>query len=100
EKPEPGTAPSNLANISKYIFTPEIFEIVAKQQVDSKSGELYITDSITQLAQTSDVVVYAPSGKYLDGGDVLGWLKANLEVAKTKPELKSELEKYLRENWQ
>ncbi|MCV5225428.1 sugar phosphate nucleotidyltransferase, partial [Escherichia coli] len=27
EKPEPGTAPSNLAIIGRYILTPDIFEL-------------------------------------------------------------------------
>lgn len=99
EKPAPGAAPSNLANISKYIFTPEVFDIIEKQQVNPQSGELYITDSITSLAQNNDVVIYTPTGEYLDGGYVLGWLKANLQVAKKDPTLKTELKKYFKSEW-
>jgi UTP--glucose-1-phosphate uridylyltransferase len=96
EKPAPGKAPSNLANISKYIFTPRVFELIKKQPVDKKSGELYITDTLQNIARRSKVVVHAPRGEYLDGGYVLGWLKANLRVAKDDPELKRALTKYLR----
>lgn len=97
EKPAAGTAPSNLANMSKYIFTPNIFEIIEHQHVNPSSGELYITDSITQLAQTSKVVIHQPIGEYLDGGYVMGWLKANLVVANSQPALQTELAELLTE---
>ena len=97
EKPKPGTAPSNLANISKYILTPEVFEIIANQQPNPQSNELYITDTVTELAQQQPVAVYTPSGTYLDCGYPLGWLKANLTMAKDNPELHQELQKFLQE---
>jgi UTP--glucose-1-phosphate uridylyltransferase len=87
EKPEPGKAPSNLANISKYIMTPEILEIIENQEVNPQSGELYITDSVTRLAEKDKVVVHKPAGEYLDGGYPLGWLLTNLTVAKNNPEI-------------
>lgn len=97
EKPEPGTAPSNLVNISKYIFTPEIFDIIEHQKLDNKSGELYITDSATELAKQSSVVIHTPEGKYLDGGYPLGWLIANLTAAKDDPELLEGLREFFRD---
>ncbi len=97
EKPATGTAPSNLANISKYIFTPHIFELLARQQPNPQSGELYITDTVLTLAQEQDVVIHTPHGEYLDGGYLGGWLKANLTVAHTTPGLKEELSEILAE---
>jgi UTP--glucose-1-phosphate uridylyltransferase len=97
EKPAPGTAPSNLVNMSKYIFTPEIFDIIDSQSVNPSSGELYITDSITQLSQKQPVVIHTPSGEYLDGGYVMGWLRANLVIAKSNPELAKELQSVILE---
>ncbi|MFH2021701.1 MAG: sugar phosphate nucleotidyltransferase [Patescibacteria group bacterium] len=97
EKPAPGTAPSNLANISKYIFKPNVFEILKNQKPDDRSGELYITDTATQLAKQSPVVVHQPTGQYLDGGYPLGWLKANLTVAWEDPTLRQELKKCFQE---
>ncbi len=91
EKPAPGTAPSNLANISKYIFTPAVFDVIKTQQPNPSNGELYITDTITQIAQDNPAVIYTPQGEYLDGGYVAGWLKANLTVAASDPELRAEL---------
>ncbi|NCN45506.1 MAG: hypothetical protein CO040_01630 [Candidatus Pacebacteria bacterium CG_4_9_14_0_2_um_filter_36_8] len=97
EKPTPGTAPSNLANISKYILTPKIFELIDQQSVDSRSGELYITDTVTKLTKTEDVAIYTPRGTYLDCGYPLGWLKANLTIAKENPELRAALQKFIKE---
>lgn len=99
EKPAPGTAPSNLSNISKYILTPAVFDIIDQQALDPKSGELYITDTVEELAQRSQVAVYRPRGEYLDGGRVISWLKANLRVAKDNPELRTELEAFFREEF-
>lgn len=97
EKPAPGTAPSNLVNMSKYIFTPKIFDILDTQQVNPSSGELYITDSISQLAQNQPVVIHKPVGEYLDGGYVMGWLKANLLVAQSQPDITEELKQLITE---
>lgn len=97
EKPEPGTAPSNLANISKYILTPDVFEVIDSQPVDQKSGELYITDTVALLAQKKKVLVHTPAGQYLDCGYPVGWLKANLTIARNNPELWGELSEFLRE---
>lgn len=91
EKPEPGTETSNIANISKYIFTPEIFDIIEKQDVDSVHGELFITDSLTTLAETKKVVAHTTKGKYLDTGSLGGWLEANLILASKDDELKKKI---------
>jgi len=99
EKPEPSKAPSNLANISKYIFTPEIFDILESQQVSGEHGELLITDTVSELTKKGDVVIYSTSGEYLDGGFILGWLEANLTLAMHDPELKSSLEDLLKKKF-
>lgn len=96
EKPEKGTAPSNLINISKYIFTPKIFEILKDQEVDAKSGELYITDTATTFAQNNDVVIYTPQGRYLDGGSVLNWLQANIVLANANEHLRDNLRTFIK----
>ncbi len=97
EKPAPGTAPSNLANISKYIMTPEVFKILADQKPNPSSGELYITDTILELAHRQSVVVHTPQGEYLDGGYLAGWLKANLMVLNSRPELKAEIAEFVKQ---
>lgn len=96
EKPERGSAPSNLINISKYIFSKKVFDLLENQVEDSRIGELLITDTATKLAKEASVVIYRPTGKYLDCGYPLGWLLANITVAKNNPELKTELESFFK----
>ncbi|MFA6814236.1 MAG: NTP transferase domain-containing protein [Candidatus Pacebacteria bacterium] len=95
EKPKPGTAPSNLANISKYILPQAVFDLIAVQEPNPQSGELYITDTISQLALTEKVVIHQPQGEYLDGGYPLGWLLANLSVAKDNEKIWQEVKKFV-----
>ncbi|MEX0895763.1 MAG: sugar phosphate nucleotidyltransferase [Patescibacteria group bacterium] len=98
EKPAPGDAPSNLANLSKYIFTPAIFDLLASQQPNAQSGELFITDTIAELArQTEKVVIHQPHGIYLDGGNPLSWLQANLTVALHEKDYAAETRAMLKE---
>lgn len=97
EKPTPGTAPSNLSNISKYVLTPAVFDIIRQQPLDPQSGELYITETVERLAQQQSVAIHTPRGEYLDGGFVASWLKANLTVAKTQPQLWADLQPYLQD---
>ncbi len=47
EKPEQGTAPSNLAIIGRYILTPDIFEILHETSPDTR-GEIQITDALVK----------------------------------------------------
>jgi len=98
EKPATGTAPSNLANISKYILPREIFDLIAVQQPNPQSGELYITDTVSQLASSEKVVVHQPKGEYLDGGYPLGWLVANLTVAKSDPAIWAAVKNFVAQN--
>ncbi len=81
EKPAPGTAPSNLANISKYVLTPAALEILETQPLNAVHHELQITDTVTALAATQHVAVCVPEGEYLDCGYPEGWLHANQVVA-------------------
>ncbi len=99
EKPKVEETPSNLANISKYILTPAILPILENQEINSKSGEYYITEALEEFAQTNDVLVHQTTGKYLNAGDPVNWLKANLIVAGANPELKNQLKSFLKEEW-
>ncbi len=75
EKPEPGTAPSNLAIIGRYILTPDIFEII-EQTEPGKGGEIQITDALLKQAQSGCVLAYKFKGKRFDCGSVEGYIQA------------------------
>ncbi len=75
EKPEPGTAPSNLASIGRYILTPDIFDILENQE-PGKGGEIQITDALLKQAQSGCVLAYKFKGRRFDCGSVPGFIEA------------------------
>ncbi|MDR0591244.1 MAG: hypothetical protein LBG75_01645 [Candidatus Nomurabacteria bacterium] len=80
EKPEPGQAPSNLINISKYIMSPKLLQMVkdfVKEAKIAADGEYLITSPITEYARSGTMRVMPITGEYLDGGTLEGWLHAN-----------------------
>ena len=83
EKPAPEDAPSNYANIGKYVLTKEVIRSCADVEI-SPRGEYELTDAITSHTQAGGVVrVVAAVGQHLDGGTVEGWLHANNVVLGT-----------------
>lgn len=83
EKPEPKAAPSNLINISKYLFDYDIFTYLKRVKDENKQGEYYIIDAINEyVADKHSICVHKVGGRYLDGGTIEGWLEANQIVAR------------------
>ena len=75
EKPAPGTAPSNLAIIGRYILTPDIFDILENTK-PGKGGEIQITDALLEQAKSGCVLAYKFKGKRFDCGSVPGYIEA------------------------
>ncbi len=75
EKPAPGEAPSNLAIIGRYIFTPDIFEILETTE-PGKNNEIQITDALLHQAQQGAVIAYKFAGRRFDCGSVEGFVEA------------------------
>jgi len=96
EKPKPAEAPSDLAIIGRYVLTPEIFPILAKQE-PGKGGEIQLTDAIRTLAGSQAIYGCQFSGIRHDCGDKLGFLKATVDLALKREEFNDEFAKYLRE---
>ncbi len=99
EKPEPNQVSSNLVNVSKYILPSEVFSLIENQKPNPQTKEYYITDIISHLAKTEKVIVQAAGGCFLNSGEPLTWLKANLIAAGQNPELKKHLEEFLQNDW-
>ena len=86
EKPSPGTEPSNLAVMGRYVFTPAIFDALARLQPGA-GGELQLTDAIGLLLADEDVYGYVfTEGRY-DAGNKLDYLRAVVELAGEHDEL-------------
>lgn len=94
EKPMPGTAPSNLAIMGRYILTPEIFGLL-ENQTEGSGGEIQLTDAIQKLNETQDVFAFNFEGERYDVGEKLGFVKTTIEFALKDVELKNEVIDYL-----
>jgi UTP--glucose-1-phosphate uridylyltransferase len=90
EKPTPGTAPSNLAIMGRYILTPEIFLFLEKQEAGA-GGEIQLTDAIQKLNEIQRVFAYEFEGKRYDVGEKLGFIKTTIEFALQHDELRDDL---------
>ena len=86
EKPAPEDAPSTLAVIGRYVFTPSIFDALERTE-PGVGGELQITDAIGALIDDEPVYgVRFEHGRY-DAGQKLDFLRANVELALDRPDL-------------
>ena len=96
EKPAKEEAPSDLAIIGRYILTPRIFDVLAKTQPDTK-GEIQITEAIASEASTNPGVFgFVFEGQRFDCGSKLGFLQAGISLALQRPELKDNLQEFLK----
>ncbi len=96
EKPEPGTEPSDLAILGRYVLTPAIFAEL--DRVEPGAGkEIQLTDAIRRLLGSHPVVAYEFEGDYYDTGTVPGYLRANLMLAMKREGLRDELAPILEE---
>jgi UTP--glucose-1-phosphate uridylyltransferase len=94
EKPAPEEAPSNLAAIGRYVFTPEIFGAL-RETKPGKGGEIQLTDAINLLAQEQAVYAYTfDQGRY-DVGNKLDYLKATVELAIERDDVGPEFSAWL-----
>ncbi|MCJ1908236.1 UTP--glucose-1-phosphate uridylyltransferase GalU [Planococcus ruber] len=95
EKPRAGTAPSNMAIIGRYVFTPEIFKYLDQMKVGA-GGEIQLTDAIEQLNTIQNVYGYAFEGNRYDVGEKLGFVETTLEFALQRPDLREDLIKFMK----
>ena len=95
EKPEREKAPSDLAIIGRYIITPEIFEILENTE-PGKGGEIQLTDALSKLNRRQAIYGHQFSGRRYDVGDRLGYLKAIVELALERDDLKDRFREYLK----
>ncbi len=95
EKPNPGDAPSNIAVLGRYIITPEIFGLLENAKPGA-GGEIQLTDALCELAIKQPMYAYEFIGKRYDVGNKMGFLKATVEYALRRDDLKDEFMNYLK----
>jgi len=98
EKPSPEQAPSDLAQLGRFVLPWKIVGILENLRGDLKKGdELYLTYAINRLCSRGRVLAHAIEGTWLTTGDPLRFLKANVEYALRHPEIGREFAEYLHE---
>jgi len=100
EKPGKANAPSDLATVSGFLLTPDIFQYLEKAQSNLKDGEeLFYNDALKlMLADGKDIYAMAiKNGKFYDTGNKLEYLKTVVEFALKHPEMKDKFREYLKD---
>ncbi len=98
EKPLPGTAPSNLAVIGRYVLDPAVFDALEATE-PGRGGEIQLTDALQELIADNGpgggirAVVF--EGRRHDTGDKLGYLKAVVDLALGREDLGPALREWL-----
>lgn len=94
EKPAVERAPSNHAIMGRYILRPEIFKIL-EELPPGTGNEIQLTDAIKKLNEEQIVLAYEFTGKRYDVGDKLGFVKATLDFAIERNDLRADVLEYL-----
>jgi UTP--glucose-1-phosphate uridylyltransferase len=100
EKPEPGTAPSNLAVIGRYVLRAEMFDILEKT-APGRGGEIQLTDALQSAVADPSIaggvkgVIFR--GRRYDTGDKLDFIKATLRIAVDRGDIGADLRDFLKE---
>lgn len=94
EKPKPEATPSRWALPGRYVFRADIFDELTNA-TPGVLGEIQLTDSMNSLAKKQPFFASGFSAERFDAGDKFGYLKANLELGLTHPEIGQELSNYI-----
>lgn len=96
EKPPPGTAPSNLSIVGRYLLPAAVFDCLERTQPGARN-EIQLTDGLALLME--DVLLYACEfdGIRYDGGNPMGLLRASLEHALLRDDTKDATAALIRE---
>ena len=100
EKPGKKNAPSDLANVSGYIFTPDIFDYLDQLVEGLDEGdELYYNDALKLMLGDGKKIIAAEikGGKYYDTGNKLEYMKTIVEFALRHPDINGEFKKFLKD---
>jgi UTP--glucose-1-phosphate uridylyltransferase len=99
EKPGPGKAPSDLAVVSGFLFTPDIYDALeaAIPETIDKGKELYYVDGVNKMMRDGKKVhaIEIKNAKYYDCGTKLGYLKTVVEFGLQHEDLREEFVQFL-----
>mgnify|MGYP001571446793 CR=1 FL=1 len=99
EKPGKEKAPSDLGNVSGFLFTPDIFDYLDEILEKLDDGEeLYYNNALNHMLKDNKriLAVEIKGGKYYDTGNKLEYLKTVVEFALKHKDLNGEFRNYLK----
>src|SRR3989344_1957002 len=99
EKPGKKNAPSDLATVSGFVFTPDIFEYIQRARENLGEGdELYYNDALKLMLSDGRRVVAKEikGGKYFDTGNKLEYMKTIVEFGLEHEDIKGEFRAFLK----
>lgn len=83
EKPGKEHAPSRLGLVGRYLFTPEVFDVLGKLE-PGHGGEVQLTDAINELGAAGRLRGYVTADDLLDVGTPIGLLEASVELGEAE----------------
>ena len=95
EKPKPADAPSNLSIIGRYVLLPEVMQHLDKMERGA-GGEVQLTDGMAKMIGRLPFHGLRYEGRRFDCGDKVGFLEAQIAFALKRPELKADVEAFLK----
>jgi UTP--glucose-1-phosphate uridylyltransferase len=98
EKPGKDKAPSDLATVSSFLFTPDIFKYLDQVLAELKKGdEFYYNDALKLMLKDGKRVLSAEikGGVWFDTGNKMGYLKTVTEFALRHPSIGKQFREYL-----
>lgn len=96
EKPAVDRAPSNLVIASRYVFSPEIFSFL-ENTPRGKGNEIQLTDAMHAMLKEHHMYGLKFDGKRHDIGNKLDFVKATIEFALKRDDIKDQVREYIRE---
>ncbi len=100
EKPGPGKAPSDMAVVSGFLFTPDIFEALERAipETIDKGQELYYVDGVNNMMKDGKKVhaIQIKNAKYYDCGSKVGYLKTVVDHGLLNKDVTGEFRDYLK----
>jgi len=99
EKPGKKNSPSDLANVSGFIFTPDIFNYLDEVLDTLEPGqEFYYNDALKLMLKDGKRVLAAEikGGKYYDTGNKLEYMKTVVEFGLKHPDINGQFREYLK----
>lgn len=96
EKPQEDQIMSLFSILGRCVLPAEIFEIL-RHTPNGAGNELQLTDAMRTLAQQTGMVGVDYTGTRYDMGNKFGILKANIEVGLKHPEVREQLQAFIKD---